>query len=492
MNTISLQLYFCYVKHNSKIVRLTFIYQDRQLQELYGFAITNLSRYSEETKLIKREKFLFLVIVIVASITLWGCSPNKKQIDTEGTEITQEVTETEEEVTDVVEATPEVEEDAQVENGENATEQEPKLSDSEKKALEATQILEGHMAKNLTYAPLNDPKDEYNLNIVKNIHMLAIETGEYSINHTKTNYGVGGTDLGISFNLGDKTYIAYGDTFMNEGMVDGWRSNVLAVTSDIDYTDGILFDTMVSKPGIKNAKELIPSRKVDNVEMTTIPTGGIAIGETLYMSFMSVRHWGTPGGWDCNYGSIAKSVDYGENWEVLTKLQWPGDSNFCQMAPVIIEDYVYILGITGGRSGAAKLMRVPVKEYENFEAYEYLMGYDEKGNPIYEKGQEAIYKAYNLLPKSVGEMSVLYNKYLEEWLVTYIDGAANLVIRSAKNIYGPYSKPVIIAAQKDFPGLYGAFMNPKWVSEDGKKLGFMMSIFDPVYNTVLIELELER
>jgi hypothetical protein len=322
--------------------------------------------------------------------------------------------------------------------------------------------------------------------------MIAVETGEYSINQTKSKYKVGGTDLGISFNLEDKTYIAFGDTFVNEGMEGGWRSNVLAVTTDHDYTDGILFDNMVTRPGMKTAKELIPSRKTDNIEMTTIPTGGIAIGKTLYMSYMSVRHWGVAGEWDCNYGSIAKSEDDGQNWKPLVALRWPGDSSFCQMAPVIFDDYVYILGITGGRRGPAKLMRVPVSNYENFDAYEYLMGYDLEGNPIYETGEKAMYDAYNVLPKAVGEMSVMYSDYLQEWLVTYIDGKADLVVKSAKNIYGPYSKPVIIASQKDFPSLYGAFMNPKWVSEDGKKIAFMMSLFDPVYNTVLMEMELER
>lgn len=460
--------------------------------------------------MIRRDKVLFIIIIIIGAAAIWGCGSAKENTVTKNNGLAEEKAGTQEEYAaadkegtggneNVAEEQPESGKEPE-EQTEKESEKEPEkeagkeaeLSVSEKKALEAVGILEGHRAKNLTYAPLNDPGEEYNLNIVKNIHMIEVETGEYSINKTKSNYGVGGTDLGISFNLGDKTYIAYGDTFMNEGMIGGWRSNVLAVTTDGDYKDGILFDYMVSRPGLKNAKELIPSKKKDNQEMTTIPTGGIAIGETLYLSYMSVRHWGAPGSWDCNYGSVAKSVDYGQNWEVLTQLQWPGDSSFCQMVPVMIEDYIYILGITGGRNGSAKLMRVPVPEYENFEAYEYLTGFNKEGAPIYEKGQEAMYGAYDVLPKAVGEMSVLYSDYLEEWLVTYIDGSANLVVRSAKNIYGPYSKPVIIAAQKDFPSLYGAFMNPKWVSEDGKKIAFMMSLFDPVYNTVLMELELER
>lgn len=436
----------------------------------------------------KTDKLIIVILVIMVLILFVGCSKtNNKQNgidDKDAAEVGTDIDEVDGEEAEENDKSDEIEEEPEV--------KEPVLSPSEQKAAQAIEILEAHGKKNLTYAPLIDSKDEYNLNIIKNIHMVAIETGEYSINQTKTNYGIGGTDLGISFNLGDKTFIAFGDTFLNEGMQGAWRSNVMAVATDDDYTDGIQFDYMVSVPGSKNAKELIKSRKVDNVEMTTIPTGGIAIEDTLYMSYMSVRHWGNPGEWDCNFGSIAKSVDGGDNWETLESLRWPGDSHFCQMAPVIIDDYVYILGITGGRRGPAKMMRVLVDEYENFDAYEFLMGYDKEGNPLYETGEKAMYDAYDVLPKAVGEMSVMYSDYLEEWLVTYMDGKADMVIRSAKNIYGPYSNPVIIAAQKDFPSLYGAFMNPKWVSEDGKKIGFMMSLFDPVYNVILMEMELER
>ncbi|MDF2539977.1 MAG: carbohydrate-binding protein [Herbinix sp.] len=445
-----------------------------------------------------------MILLIVAFLAMYGCS--KREASPSDSEAGQLVFEETQSVNTQVEQPEEVqsEEDQELndaEKNDNAEENDkdvkpskplPALSESQKKALEAQEILKAHRNKNLMYSPLQDPEEEYNLNIVKNIHMIAIETGEYSINQTKTNYKIGGTDLGISFNLEDKTYIAFGDTFAEECFTNGWRSNVLAVTTDRDYTDGITFDSMISKPGLKSAKELIKSKKIDNVEMTTIPTGGIAIGKTLYMSYMSVRHWGAPGEWDCNYGSVAKSVDNGENWEPIETLRWPGDSSFCQMAPVVIEDYVYILGITGGRQGAAKMMRVPIDEYENFEAYEYLVGIDEEGEPLYKTGEAAMYETYSVLPKAVGELSVLYSDYLQEWLVTYISGTGNIVMRSAKNIYGPYSKPVTLAAQKDFPSLYGAFMNPEWVSEDGTKIAFMMSIYDPVYNVILMECELEK
>lgn len=414
-----------------------------------------------------------LTLTLASSILLVSCTTNT---DTEST------TEA------VVDATTE----ATTETGETDETTVDNRTPEEITADQAIEILENHSTKNLTYAPLHDPDDAYNLNIVKNVHMVEVITGEYSINETKTNYSIGGTDLGITFNDENQTYIAFGDTFANEGMHGIWRSNVMAVTTDTDYTDGILFDSMISMPNRTLAKELIPSRKVDKIEMTTIPTGGIALDGALYLSFMSVNHWGPPGEWDLNYGGIAKSVDEGQNWEILEDLQWPGDSHFGQMAPVQHEDYIYVFGITGGRKDPLKLMRVPVAEYENFDAYEYFMGRDDEGNAIYAQGEENIYDAANLIDGAVGEMSVIYSEYLEEWIITYMDGKADMVIASSPNIDGPYSNPVILVAQSDFPGLYGAFMNPLWVSDDGTKIGFLLSLWDPVYNVVMMEMELER
>lgn len=369
-------------------------------------------------------------------------------------------------------------------------EAEPPLTNAEKTRREGEAVVAELMKKNVTYRPLHDPDDAYSLNIVKNVHMVGMVTGEYSENQTSSRYGVGGTDLGISVNKGDETFLFFGDTFKNEDQTGHWRSNVAAVTTDRDYSDGITFDRMITT-GTGVAKELLRGKKTDGKEMTKIPTGAVCLGEDLYLSFMSVRHWGEPGAWDCNYGAVAKSTDNGESWEMIEGLQWPGNSRFCQMYPVLIGDMVYVPGITGGRGGGAGLMRVPAAEYEDFAAYEYLTGYEEDGSPIFTPGQEGLDNTAVMLQKPVGEMSFLYSEYLEEWLVTYISGA-DIIMRSSKEIWGPYSKPVTIAAQQDFPGLYGAFMNPAYVSEDGKRIGFLMSVWLPVYNVAIMEMELEK
>ena len=48
----------------------------------------------------------------------------------------------------------------------------------------------------------------------------------------------------------------------------------------------------------------------------SLPTPGTEFGATQYLSFMSVKQWGSPGQWTTNYSAIAYSVDNGENWEI--------------------------------------------------------------------------------------------------------------------------------------------------------------------------------
>jgi hypothetical protein len=206
---------------------------------------------------------------------------------------------------------------------------------------------------------------------------------------------------------------------------------------------------------------------------------------------MSVNNWDN-GTWVCNYGSIARSKDL-RRWELLP-LRWPGDSRFCQMVPVEHDGWVYVVGISGGRLGPARLMRVRPDDYENFDAYEYLTGREPDGTPIYTRGEEGLRSTYELLPGTVGEPSILYSEYLGEWIITYISPSSShdIILRTAKTLDGVWSEPVSIVPAAQVPGLYGAFMNPRYVSADGKRIRFLMSLWLPVYNVSVMEMELER
>jgi hypothetical protein len=341
--------------------------------------------------------------------------------------------------------------------------------------------------KRLNY-PAKGGDFPYNLKGLRDVRIVEALTGEYSANRTFSNYHVFGTDLGIIFGGGEEIFIAFGDTFSGPGFTGDWRSNVLAVTRDRDASDGILFDRMISTRVNRRAIEILHSRKQDNIEMTVIPTGGFSAGEALYLCYMSVRHWGPPGRWDCNYGGLARSLNNGQSWEKLEDLRWDGEGLFVQLCPVLYQGWIYFYGIGGGRAGPAGLMRVREGQIEDRAAYEYFCGFED-GRPLYRAGAEA--EAARVIPGPAGELSVMYSPYLEEWLVTCLSGE-DLVIRSSKTPEGPFSPAHIIARQSDYPGLYGAFMHPAYTGDGGRIIYFLTSFYSPVYNVSVMRAELLR
>ena len=125
-----------------------------------------------------------------------------------------------------------------------------------------------------------------------------------------TAFGVGGTDLGIIVKHGTEFLFFFGDTFSSDSMTGNWRSNTLAISTDTEPSNGISLDDWIVEPTTGLAKELISSLKIDNVEMTCIPTTAVSIDGILYVYYMSVRHWSSTGGvWTCNNASVAVSTN---------------------------------------------------------------------------------------------------------------------------------------------------------------------------------------
>jgi len=340
---------------------------------------------------------------------------------------------------------------------------------------------------------------EFVLKGVSGLTQVAQLTGRDSINRTHE-YEVYGTDLGSMFNVGDVTYMVFGDTFgyRSPGMTGGggsdWRSNTLAVITDDDPSDGLTFDTMMTDYG-NHAKELLPSLKVDGEEMTKIPTHGIAVGNTLYLYFMSVNHWGPPGVWYANYGGLAKSTDGGKFWTLLEDVKWPGDSNFIQVSPypVKINDSlteIYLWCIPAGRFGGVKLMKVDEKSIEDFNAYRYFAGLDKDGEPIWSSDMnDAELVASNNV--GVGELSVIWNPYLERWIMTYLKEGTGVVIREGIRPWGPWGEEIVLVPKEEYPGLYAPFMNPRYLENGGRTVYFTLSLWDP-YNVFWMKVDLEK
>lgn len=344
-----------------------------------------------------------------------------------------------------------------------------------------------------------DPNQSFALAGVSDVTEIAKLTGPDAINDTAS-VGVAGTDLGSMVNLGDKTFFVFGDTFGERdpdsigGQGGLWRSNVLASTTDNDPSDGITFDRWLADD-VGLAGPVIEGDHDSNDiggEVTKIPTHGFAVGETLYVSYMSVKHWGEPGAWDANYSALVRSDDGGDTWQSVDGVQWPGDSNFVQFATANVResgiDYVYFWSIPAGRFGAVQLMRVPADEasVESQGAYEYFTG-AEGAKPRWGSDMSA---AETVLEGTIGELSVMHSKYLDRWLMTYSD-AGNAYIREGITPWGPWGEPIELASSTDYPGLYSPYMNPRYVSPDGRTVYFTLSLWDP-YNVFWFSAQLDR
>lgn len=334
--------------------------------------------------------------------------------------------------------------------------------------------------------------EAFNIKGVEEVRTIGLVTGDGSENQTRTRFKVGGTDLGIPVYHKDKLYLWFGDTFWGDKnghpMQGGlWRSNVLALSEDKDFSDGLRIDDMITKGKGNTATELLSSKKIPGTEHTVIPTGSVSVNGKLYVYFMSVKEWGKPGEWVLNYGGLAVSEDDGQSFTKIEGFELDPD-RFGQFAAGVVDDYVYGVGIGGGRRGDAYLARVPLADIENIDAYSYFTGMD-GDEPVFSGN---VKEATKIIDRQVGEPSFMYNDYLQEYVVTYLDEPEHaIVMRTAKELWGPYSDELIIGSSADFPAMYGGFVHPLMTEEDGKVFYYMMSMWDPVYNSILMQVRLK-
>lgn len=334
---------------------------------------------------------------------------------------------------------------------------------------------------------------------VSEVTEIAQLTGPGAINDTEP-VAVAGTDLGSMTTIGDKTFFFFGDTFGTRdpnsigGQGDFWRSNVSAWTTDDDPSDGITFDGWVTD-SLGLAVALIEGDHRGNnagAEVTKIPTHGFVVEETIYVSYMSVRHWGEPGAWDANFSALIRSTDLGQTWEPVENVQWPGESNFIQWAALEVMDasrkYIYIWAIPAGRFGGVALMRVPatVSAVESQDAYEYFAGTQGEAP----RWSSNMADAELVIPPTIGEMSVIWSTYLERWIMTYSD-IGNAYIREGITPWGPWGQPIEMISRKDYPGLYSPYMEPRYVSDEGRRIYFTLSLWGP-YNVFWFSADFDR
>ncbi|WP_067846906.1 DUF4185 domain-containing protein [Nocardia lijiangensis] len=326
---------------------------------------------------------------------------------------------------------------------------------------------------------------------IAGVREVAKQTGANSVNRTDKRWQVDGTDLGIMWESAPgEIAVAFGDTVGRGfhppgGMGGDWRSNVLAFSTDRELSDGMTYDRMVTD-GRCHAAEVLSSRKLDNVEITTIPTSGFALGDRQYLSYMSIRTWhSVPGTFFTNYGGIAYSDDHGQTWTKDPHARWDnifGLANFQVSAMVPHGDHVYMFGTPNTRLGSVGLARVAKDQILNTTAYQYWR--DGQWTPVGGTGG-----ATPIVDAPAAELSVRYDVTRDVWQMSYLDTArAAIVVREANSPQGVWSAGTPTVTVLDYPELYGGFIHP-WST--GSDLYFKISTWSD-YNVYLMHATLEE
>ena len=306
----------------------------------------------------------------------------------------------------------------------------------------------------------------------------------YNPNNTTLRWNVGGTDLGIIWEMQKDNYgIFFGDTFGRDFKPNqaspgpngsSWRSNVLAFTDDKDLEDGITINSMAEDER-GDAREIVFSAK-SGTDVTSIPTAAIRSGGYDYVHFFNMRDWNT---WTTNYSGMYKSEDDGHTWNKVDGIHFSSDSPFGQVGYFKKDGYVYMIGTKTGRSSSASLARFLESDIENQNLYEY---WNSKLDS-WVTGNEKM--ATTIIDDEVGELSFIYNEKLNRWSIAYFNETRyNITMRTAEKITGPWSQPYELVSGWEYAQLYGSYIHP--ISVNSETIYFTMSMWLP-YNVFLMK-----
>ena len=301
-----------------------------------------------------------------------------------------------------------------------------------------------------------------------------------------------GTDLGTMAEIDGKVVLAFGDTFgWNDNACirfgPNWRSNVLAFTTDLDASDGIVIDDWVTGEDGK-AVEIAKGAHQDAFkgEQTKIPTAMVTVGDTLYLHYMSVNGFSSMGGvWLCNWSRFISSSDGGKTWSPGPDEFGSFKSSFNMLAlsaqPGTGNEggkYVYAVGTPCGRFAGARVGRVVADKVLDTKAWEYFDG----AGWVSDQAQAA-----EVIRPGVGEGSLVWNPGIGRWMYSTLNELSEAIeLRFAERPEGPWSAPQVLARGSDYAQAYGAYMTPSWISADGLAFYFVMSQFGP-YNTYIMK-----
>ena len=118
------------------------------------------------------------------------------------------------------------------------------------------------------------------------------------------------------------------------------------------------------------------------------------------------------------------------------------------------DGFVYVYGTPNGRSGQARLARIPEASFPTWSEAEFWDG---------SSWTSSMSRATPIIDGRVSELSVMYNDQIGAWLSLY-ETSEGIVIRKADSPEGPWSDKHTLVSRTQVPDLYGGYMFPHQVN----------------------------
>ena len=129
------------------------------------------------------------------------------------------------------------------------------------------------------------------------------------------------------------------------------------------------------------------------------------------------------------------------------------------------------------------ISEVKKKYIENSQKYEIFT--KEKVYKNILKTEEKDY-FYLVNKNKSSEPSIMYNKYLKKWIISTLENGS-IVFYLSEKLEEEFKERIEVLNFKDFPTLYGGFLNNSLVEDNGKTIYFQVSQWSPIYNTSLFK-----
>jgi hypothetical protein len=101
-------------------------------------------------------------------------------------------------------------------------------------------------------------------------------------------------------------------------------------------------------------------------------------------------------------------------------------------------------------------------------------------------------EAEPVIEGAMGEMSVMWNSYLQKYMLMNLDNTRlTILLRTADTPWGPWSPPRVVVTAREHPGLYAPNVHPQWVEDSGRVVYFTMSLWSE-YNVFLMKVDLTQ